>query len=49
MNQPKQISQFQKGGRTIQGKGFFRSTYDALTAEENSGIVKSIAAFAVSI
>ncbi|KIH86886.1 TOM core complex subunit Tom6 [Sporothrix brasiliensis 5110] len=48
MYQPRQIVQVEKaGGQTLQPKGFFRSTYDSLTAAENASFVKGIAAFAV--
>ncbi|KAK1715080.1 uncharacterized protein BDZ83DRAFT_635962 [Colletotrichum acutatum] len=34
--------------RSRQPKGYFRSTYDALTSSENAPIVRSVAIFGVS-
>ncbi|KAK2730446.1 putative TOM-6 tom6 protein (translocase of the outer mitochondrial membrane (TOM) complex) [Colletotrichum asianum] len=47
---PKRIVVERAGGpRTRQPKGYFRSTYDALTSSENAPIVRSIAIFGAAV
>lgn len=45
---PKRIVVERAGPRSRQPKGYFRSTYDALTSSENAPIVRSVAIFGVS-
>lgn len=47
---PKRQVEIQRGSRGgyRAPKGYFASTYDALTSQENAAMVKSIAAFGVS-
>jgi hypothetical protein len=46
---PKRVVQVQRGGapQYQEPKGFFGSTYDALTNQENRAVLTSIAAFGV--
>ncbi|KAI0596153.1 hypothetical protein F4775DRAFT_565801 [Biscogniauxia sp. FL1348] len=46
---PKRIMVERGGARPRPSKGFFASTYEALTSPENASVVRSIAVFGAAV